>query len=87
MFTPSWIPGLQATVDFYDIRLTGAIGGLGPLDTLNACYQASPALFATNIFCQQITRQHDSTLGPILKQINFPTFNLGSIKTSGVDAP
>ncbi len=85
VYTPSWVAGLQATVDFYDIRLTGAIGGLAANDTLNACYEASPALFATNIFCQQIIRQHDSTLGPIIKQLNFPTFNLGSVKTSGVD--
>ena len=85
VYTPSWFPGLQATVDYYDIRLTGAIGGLSANDTLNACYQASPSLFATNVFCQQITRQHDSVLGPIIKQVNFPTFNLGSIKTSGVD--
>ncbi|MEJ0026220.1 MAG: TonB-dependent receptor [Rhizomicrobium sp.] len=84
-YQPDWLPGFVATIDYYDIRLNGAIGSLSPSDTLNACYQASPALFATNIFCQQITRQHDATLGPILKQIDFPTFNLGSEKTSGVD--
>jgi len=85
VYTPSWLKGMQATVDYFDIRLQGAIGSLAANDTLNACYQASPSLFATNIFCQQIIRQHDSVLGPIIKQINFPTFNLGSIKTSGVD--
>jgi iron complex outermembrane recepter protein len=85
VYSPSWVKGLQATVDYYDIRLTGAIGGLGPNDTLNACYQASPTEFATNIFCKQITRQHNATLGPVITQLNFPTFNLGSVKTSGVD--
>lgn len=84
-YQPQWLPGFQATVDYYDIRVNGAIGSLSSNSTLNACYQTDPALFATNIFCQQIIRQHDATLGPIIKQINFPTFNLGSIKTSGVD--
>ncbi|MBS0473281.1 MAG: TonB-dependent receptor [Proteobacteria bacterium] len=84
-YQPEWLPGFQATVDYYDIRVNGAIGSLSSNDTLNACYQADPALFATNIFCQQIIRAHDAGLGPIIKQINFPTFNLGSIKTSGVD--
>jgi outer membrane receptor protein involved in Fe transport len=52
---------------------------------MNACYFAPSANFATNVFCQQIIRAHDTQLGPIIKQINFPTFNLGSVKTSGVD--
>ena len=85
VYTPSWLQGFTATVDYYDIRLTGAVGALSADQTLNACYQADPGLFATNIFCQQIIRQHDSVLGPIVRQINFPTFNLGSIKTSGID--
>jgi outer membrane receptor protein involved in Fe transport len=85
VYTPSWVDGVQATIDYFDIRLNHAIGSLAANDTLNACYSASPTLFATNIFCQQILRQHDSVLGPIIKQVNFPTFNLGSIKTSGVD--
>jgi outer membrane receptor protein involved in Fe transport len=85
VYTPSWLQGLQLTSDYYDIRIHGYIGSLDPQTTQQACYLADPSLFATNVFCQQIFRQHDSELGPIIKQINFPSFNLGSIKTSGVD--
>jgi len=84
VFTPSWLQSFQATVDFYDIRVKNYIGGLTGSSTIDACYQ-STAPFATNFWCQQIIRQHDAVLGPIIKQINFPTVNLGSIKTSGID--
>lgn len=85
VYTPSWLQGFQLTSDFYDIRIHGYIGGLDPQTTQSACYGADPSLFATNVFCQQIFRQHDPALGAIIKQIDFPTFNLGSIKTAGVD--
>lgn len=85
VYTPSWLPAFQATVDFYDVRVKGYIGGLDGVSTLNACYKAGAAPFATNVFCQQIIRQNDPVQGPIVKQINFPTFNLGSIKTNGID--
>ncbi|HVP85333.1 MAG TPA: TonB-dependent receptor [Rhizomicrobium sp.] len=85
VYTPSWLQGLQFTSDYYDIRIHGYISALDPQQTQQACYEGNPSEFATNIFCQQIIRQVDSNLGPIIKQINFPYFNLGSIKTAGVD--
>lgn len=85
VYTPSWLPGFQLTSDYYDIRIHGYIGSLDPDTTQAACYEGNPADFANNVFCQQIIRQNDAELGPIIKQINFPSFNLGSIKTSGVD--
>ncbi len=85
VWAPDYISGLTASVDWYDIRLHGSIAGLSAVSTLAACYQGPSADFNSNVFCQQITRQHDPNLGPIIKQINFPTFNLGSQKTSGVD--
>jgi iron complex outermembrane recepter protein len=84
VYTPSWLHSFQATVDFYDIRVKNYIGGLSGSSTIDACYQSTQP-FASNFWCQQILRQHDSVLGPIIKQINFPTVNLGSIKTNGID--
>jgi outer membrane receptor protein involved in Fe transport len=85
VYTPSWLQGFQLTSDFFDIRVHDYIGTLDPQTTQQACYESDPSQFANNIFCQQIFRQYDNTLGPIIKQINFPSFNLGSIKTAGVD--
>jgi outer membrane receptor protein involved in Fe transport len=85
VYTPTWLQSFQITVDYYDIRIHGYIAGLDVPSTLAACYSPTAAPFASNIFCQQVTRQHDPALGPIIKQINFPTLNLGSIKTNGID--
>lgn len=85
VLTPTFIPNFQLTMDYYHIDLSGTIGSLSPQATQQACYDTDPSTFATNVFCQQIIRQHDSSLGPIIKQINFPTFNLGSSVASGVD--
>lgn len=85
VYTPSWLTGFQATVDYYDIRVHGYIAGLSPDSTMQACYAADPSQFSSNVFCQQILRQYTVAEGPIIQQINFPTFNLGSIKTSGID--
>jgi outer membrane receptor protein involved in Fe transport len=85
VYTPQWLASFQATVDYYDIRVKNYIGGLSGAATINACYKADPAGYSTNLWCKQIIRAHDSVLGPIIKQINFPTVNLGSIKTNGID--
>ncbi len=83
---PHWVNNLQFTMDYYQISVNGFIGGLDTQTTQQACYDSDPSGYSTNVFCQQIIRQIDPVLGPIIKQINFPSFNLGSIKTSGVDA-
>jgi outer membrane receptor protein involved in Fe transport len=85
-YTPSWLAGLQATVDYYDIRLYGAIEYLDAQTTELACYEADPSQFATNVFCRQIVRQQNASNGPIIVEVNSPAFNLGSVKTAGVDA-
>lgn len=85
VYTPGWLQSFQLTVDYYDIRVHGYIAGLDVPSTLAACYSDGAAPFASNLFCQQVIRAHDPALGPIIKQINFPTLNLGAIKTSGVD--
>jgi len=85
-YMPSWLNSFQATLDYYDIRLYGAIEYLDAQTTEQACYRADPSQFATNIFCRQIIRQQNASNGPIIAEVNSPAFNLGSIKTSGVDA-
>lgn len=85
VYTPSWLSSFQASIDYYDIRIHGYIGGLSIQSTLSACYSAGSAAYASNVFCQQIKRLNDPANGPRIAQIDFPTFNLGSISTSGVD--
>jgi iron complex outermembrane recepter protein len=84
VYTPQWLSGFQATVDYYDIRIASYIGGLGMVATLQGCYSAGAAPYASNPYCQQITRQNIGG-APLVTRIDFPTFNLGRIKTNGID--
>ncbi|MDX1570537.1 MAG: TonB-dependent receptor, partial [Xanthomonadales bacterium] len=40
VYSPSWLDGLDLTVDYYNIELDDAIGFVGPQTTLNACAQS-----------------------------------------------
>ena len=85
VYAPGWLSGFQATVDYYDIRLYHAIEYLDAQTTEQACYEADPTQFTANLFCRQIVRRQNAFNGPIIVEINSPAFNLGSIKTAGVD--
>lgn len=89
VFTPSFVPGLSITADYFDIRVTDAITQPAQGDILNGCY--STTLNPTqvyNSFCQLIGRNPingglngaGETLGVVL---GFS--NLGIIDTSGID--
>jgi outer membrane receptor protein involved in Fe transport len=85
VYSPSWLSSFQTSIDYYNINIHGYIGGLSIASTLAACFSPDAAPYATNTFCQQVIRTNDPTYGPRIAQINFPTFNLGSIATSGLD--
>lgn len=38
VFRPSFIPGLGLSVDYYDIKINGAIGTLGPQEIVDRCF-------------------------------------------------
>lgn len=72
VFRPQFIPGLNISADFYDIKLNGAIAQLTPQQTIDQCNLGfQPA-------CAQISNPGQLTL-------TIPTLNLTSIKTRGVD--
>lgn len=76
---------LSASVDYYHIKISGAIAG----ETLNAivqnCFNANgsnPSYSESNFYCQQITRDPGS--GGIVLAKEF-SLNVGSYLTEGVD--
>ena len=86
VLTPTAIPGLQLSVDYYRITLDDAISTLGGgslQSVLNLCYNTIQK--ADSVYCQAIHRD------PITGQITAPNYvtttnaNIGGIKTSGVD--
>jgi len=85
VFTPHFLPRLRFSVDYFRIKLDGAIAllGGGLNNTLNLCYNVLHD--PTSEFCQAIRR--DPTTGAITDQYaaQILTANTGQLKTSGID--
>ncbi|MEH3158704.1 MAG: TonB-dependent receptor [Sphingomonas taxi] len=83
--TPTALPGLYASVDYFNIALKGAVSQLGGglQGTLNLCYLTVQN--ASSEFCQAVQRN------PLTGEINEPyavqirNANSGVLKTSGID--
>jgi iron complex outermembrane receptor protein len=77
VYSPRWLPGLDASLDWYRIEIRNAIGNLGDQAVMDACY-----VHGDPVACSRITRNPDGTLLHIdaINQ-NIP----GGIETEGVD--
>ena len=58
---PRFVPGLNLSVDYYDIKVKGIIASLTAQQIVNSCYD-SPDL--NNVFCQNFTRFRGPGTGP-----------------------
>ena len=76
---------LGVSVDYYHIRINGAIAGVTLNAVLQSCFNANgsnPSYSQSNFYCQQITR--DPTTGDVLVGKEF-SLNIGQYVTDGVD--
>lgn len=80
VYTPTYLNGFDATVDYYDIEITDAVSQIQPAAALKSCYIDNPV--AGNPLCDAVLR--DPTTGFISTAI-VNDFNLASLKQSGVD--
>ncbi len=80
VFTPTFIPGFSAAVDFYDIQISDAVGQIQPVDAITSCYITDPR--ADNPLCAAVTR--DPVTGRILNAF-VDDRNLALIQQEGVD--
>lgn len=78
VFTPSFLRGFEATVDYVDITLSNAISQFTPTQVANACYDA--ANFPSNIFCSLVSRTPDSQLS----EIGTTFFNSATLQYRGI---
>lgn len=89
VFTPqSMIPGFSATMDFYSIRVRGAIGSPTVSDILNGCF--SPGQTSPNDVRCQLIRRNPLTGGLFGSPADtggvvLQTSNFGFIDTRGID--
>ena len=76
----------QLSVDYYNISIKNAVGSLALTDILPRCFNSdgisNPGYSTANIYCQQITRDHNT--GDIILA-HEGLLNLASYKTDGVD--
>lgn len=85
VFTPDFIPGLRASVDYFNINLVGAIAPLGGglNNTLNLCFNVIQS--NASEFCQAIHRDPGSGAINDPYVVKIGNANTGALKTSGVD--
>lgn len=73
---PSWLPGLNISVDYYTIKLSGVISSLSAQQIVQFCFDGNQA------FCGGFVLNSPVQGGNF---INVQPFNLASWKTSGFD--
>jgi outer membrane receptor protein involved in Fe transport len=76
VYQPHWLPGLQASLDWYSIDVEGAIGQLSAQTIVTNCFNGVAQA------CGQIQRDPNTNL---IHYIYANYINLASIKASGVD--
>jgi outer membrane receptor protein involved in Fe transport len=85
VFTPAFLPELAVTVDYFKIKLDGAISQLGggAQNTLNLCYLTVQD--ANSDFCRAVHR--NTATGGITVPFSLDVLqaNIGALETSGID--
>lgn len=76
-YNPSFLRSLQLTVDYFDIRVDGAISTLDRSQTIRKCLESGAA-----IYCNNVTR---STATGFVQTVNAQLINIASLKVQGID--
>ncbi len=77
--SPSFIPGLQASVDYFNIDIKGAIGTVSAQNIVDFCFEGNQQ------YCAAITRGTSPGGAPIISRISISPFNLAVKEARGVD--
>jgi len=83
VFTPNFLDGFTASVDYFDISVDDAVvPGIGAQNIIDGCLETGEA-----VFCSLIQRDGAGSLNPSGPGIGFQLTNLNaaSIATSGID--
>ncbi len=80
VFTPTFLPGFNLSVDYFDIQVEQLISTLGALNTVNLCYQAGD-----QAACDRINRGPTGSLWIGEANVEDLNINIGGLETSGFD--
>ncbi len=76
---PTFIPGFQASVDYFNIKIKGAIGTVGAQQIVDFCFEGIQQ------YCAAITRGTSPGGAPIISRISISPFNLAVKEARGLD--
>ena len=89
VFTPTFLPTFNATIDYYDIKIKNVIGTYGANLIISTCVNS-----ATPLFCSLINRAPNTGAGSASNgslwlgtqgYITDATYNLGELQQQGID--
>lgn len=78
VYNPEFLDGFSATVDYFETKLTNAIGRIDTQDYLDRCYAGDAAA------CSTLNIERSSFSGEI-DYMESPLTNVGELETSGID--
>lgn len=81
-YSPPFIPGLQFSVDYFDIRVENAVAFLDVNQVINFCAGVTPTT-ERDFYCSFITRSPAGS--PTVYTVDNPYLNLGYIQRRGFD--
>jgi iron complex outermembrane receptor protein len=76
---PGFLPGFQASVDYFNIDVEGAIGTVAAQDIVDFCFEGIQQ------YCSAITRGTSPGGAPIITRIAISPFNLAVKEARGLD--
>ena len=79
VYSPSWLPGLSATVDAWHLYLNNDIVNVNAQEVLNLCSAGQ------TVYCPMISRGTSGASQGQITNILQPTANLGTLSTGGID--
>ena len=80
VWTPSFVPGFNISVDYFDIQVDGLISTVGALNTFDLCYNQADAAA-----CGRINRNAGGQLWVGSGFVEDLNNNIGGLATSGID--
>lgn len=80
VFAPTFLPGFQASIDYYDIKINGAISAYNAQLILDNCAAAG----GTGFFCGFVDKTGTGT-ATVINSVTQQLVNLASVKTRGID--
>jgi iron complex outermembrane receptor protein len=76
--TPDQVPGLELTVDYFDIKIDDAIATLGRQNSIQQCLETGLAVYCDNII-------RDANTG-LIETVNGQLINVAARRVRGIDA-